>query len=151
MRGPEDSGVNVFPEGRAKISNLDASRRVAEMTPVWGRGDSGVNVFPEGRAKLRRLRAPPVCTPRMRTTLTPAIDHWPPWLSGQGVGLLIRRLRVRVPQGGDSFDRTRCLGCTCHGSMLPCHNSRSHAAQWQMTLAGLEPAIFGSEDQRLIH
>ena len=25
--------------------------------------------------------------------------HWPPWPNGQGVGLLIRRLRVRVPQG----------------------------------------------------
>ncbi len=24
---------------------------------------------------------------------------WPPWPNGQGVGLLIRRLRVRVPQG----------------------------------------------------
>ena len=25
--------------------------------------------------------------------------HMPPWPNGQGVGLLIRRLRVRVPQG----------------------------------------------------
>ena len=27
----------------------------------------------------------------------------PPWPNGQGVGLLIRRLRVRVPQGGCHF------------------------------------------------
>ena len=26
-------------------------------------------------------------------------SHMPPWPNGQGVGLLIRRLRVRVPQG----------------------------------------------------
>ena len=28
-----------------------------------------------------------------------AQQTWPPWPNGQGVGLLIRRLRVRVPQG----------------------------------------------------
>ena len=27
------------------------------------------------------------------------VSHMPPWPNGQGVGLLIRRLRVRVPQG----------------------------------------------------
>ena len=29
----------------------------------------------------------------------PVSSHKPPWPNGQGVGLLIRRLRVRVPQG----------------------------------------------------
>ena len=47
-------------------------------------------------------------TDRAKTTREPTANHdmqerqqqtWPPWPNGQGVGLLIRRLRVRVPQG----------------------------------------------------
>ena len=47
-------------------------------------------------------------TDRAKTTREPTANYdmqerqqqtWPPWPNGQGVGLLIRRLRVRVPQG----------------------------------------------------
>ena len=38
---------------------------------------------------------------------------WPPWPNGQGVGLLIRRLRVRVPQGVFVSERnTRSRACS---------------------------------------
>ena len=36
----------------------------------------------------------------------------PPWPNGQGVGLLIRRLRVRVPQGV-LFECVSCGVCLC--------------------------------------
>ena len=37
--------------------------------------------------------------PSFTTLRSSLLDHQPPWPNGQGVGLLIRRLRVRVPQG----------------------------------------------------
>ena len=43
----------------------------------------------------------------VRTQITKTKDMWsivPPWPNGQGVGLLIRRLRVRVPQGVLDFE-----------------------------------------------
>ena len=43
--------------------------------------------------------------------IRPEHSHMPPWPNGQGVGLLIRRLRVRVPQGvlflGSSMHKPR--------------------------------------------
>ena len=48
-------------------------------------------------------------TDRAKTSRGPTANHdmeerqqqtWPPWPNGQGIGLLIRRLWVRVPQGG---------------------------------------------------
>jgi hypothetical protein len=41
---------------------------------------------------------------------------WPPWPNGQGVGLLIRRLRVRVPQG-----------VSCHHTGIKCGGQRNFA------------------------
>ena len=39
-------------------------------------------------------------------------QHWPPWPNGQGIGLLIRRLWARVPQGVLSFqDSTTFFSC----------------------------------------
>ena len=35
----------------------------------------------------------------------------PPWPNGQGVGLLIRRLRIRVPQGVRINLHQHALGC----------------------------------------
>ena len=43
----------------------------------------------------------------VRTQIKKTKDMWsivPPWPNGQGVGLLIRRLRVRVPQGVLDFE-----------------------------------------------
>ena len=53
--------------------------------------------------------APAKLKPELRMPRIANILPWPPWPNGQGVGLLIRRLRVRVPQGVTFGSSGRCV------------------------------------------
>ena len=88
--------------------------------PVWpvglmdkvsasGAGDSGFESWAGHLLQALSNDAHALGTDRAKTSRGPTANHkmeerqqqtWPPWPNGQGVGLLIRRLRVRVPQGG---------------------------------------------------
>ena len=50
----------------------------------------------------------------------------PPWPNGQGVGLLIRRLRVRVPQGVCFVDTSCCRCVLCAHSCVPSTSAATH-------------------------
>ena len=63
----------------------------------------------------------------------------------QGAVLDLQAISGKLVELGPTFQRTpRCLSPPACLSLLSPLEPR-------MTLAGLEPAIFGSEDQRLIH
>ena len=54
---------------------------------------------------------------------------------------------ARVTSRDVAIDAERCAF-----DRTPFHKQKQHSQTYaKMTLAGLEPAIFGSEDQRLIH
>ena len=67
------------------------------------------------RERKLSTRAEPICCAKARACFRKNFDdsiflltermcsYVPPWPNGQGVGLLIRRLRVRVPQGVFTF------------------------------------------------
>ncbi len=150
-----------------------AASRPTSHPPHQGRTPAPPAPFPK-EAMLRPVPREPALA--SRTMPPPGSRDWPqqcqcrsqpPWPNGQGVGLLIRRLRVRVPQGVLSFGSQRPLS-TPHlfARYLPSpqlartdtHTDTSRhvrpalaGGMQRVTLAGLEPAIFGSEDQRLIH
>ena len=53
---------------------------------------------------------------------------WPPWPNGQGVGLLIRRLWVRVPQGVFLLDRrSLCFGVWAYTERVISHGLLRHS------------------------
>ena len=75
-----------------------------------------------------------------------ALASWPPWPNGQGVGLLIRRLRVRVPQGVLLFRKAHAQAesnlrprwrSLCSGILPSCTDK---ASRWQERLPGHIPA-----------
>ena len=74
-----------------------------------------------------------------------ASASWPPWPNGQGVGLLIRRLRVRVPQGVFLFRKVQAQPesnlrprwrSLCSGILPHCTDK---APRWQKQLPGHIP------------
>ena len=85
---------------------------LGHATLAWQLGREGAPLSPRApRPGLAEIRAPR-CAPCgceialfRKELLTLAGTLWPPWPNGQGVGLLIRRLRVRVPQGMLDFQR----------------------------------------------
>ena len=75
------------------------------------------------------------------------------------LGLALEKARAMLHQGGAGATWAR-RGTAEEGQRITNHEAQknsgftaaqSHSVAGRMTLAGLEPAIFGSEDQRLIH
>ena len=64
----------------------------------------------------------------------------PPWPNGQGVGLLIRRLRVRVPQGvRHSIAAAPSSGASLSGRHLLPRLCASSPSKLSATARGFEP------------
>ena len=89
----------------------------------------------------------------MRAKLASA--SWPPWPNGQGVGLLIRRLRVRVPQGvlflGSSMHKPRsnhrmpwrlfCSMGVCHTQQAKPSGCKNAPLEARIPILGVSPRL----------
>ena len=84
-----------------------------QMSPLWGSNPRPyayeahalptelrrLVAYTAGSADARTPNNTNNTTTPTRNTYTEPLQHMPPWPNGQSVGLLIRKLRVRVPQG----------------------------------------------------